>query len=66
MADFKLWYCKCCQMRTSHKEKIYYDGTVVMECTVCRFRELTKKGYNYRSYERDIANMANTQTKVRG
>ena len=54
MADFKHQYCKCCQKKTTHTEKTYYDGTAVLECNVCRFRELIKKGYNYRNYERAI------------
>ena len=59
MTELKLWYCKCCQRRTPQTVKSYYDGTVVMECLECRFRELTKKGYNYRTYERRIAREAN-------
>lgn len=52
MAGFKLRYCRYCQKITSQAVKTYYDGTVVMECLDCRFRELTKKGYNYRNYEK--------------
>ena len=58
MVDFKLRYCKCCEKRTLQAVKGYYDGTVVMECIECRFRELTKKGYNYRNYEREVTKEA--------
>ena len=60
MADTKLEYCKCCQKKTIHAVKMYNDGTIVMECQVCRFREISKKGYNYRSYERAIARDTST------
>jgi hypothetical protein len=34
----------------------YYDGTVVNVCLVCGYKELVRKGYDYRRYERIINN----------
>ena len=54
MVEINRHYCKDCQKNTSHIVQTYYDGTVVKICLVCRDKELTEKGYDYRRYERII------------
>ncbi|MFC1804139.1 hypothetical protein ACFL0D_09290 [Thermoproteota archaeon] len=56
MVELKVHQCKVCQKKTSHVLQSYYDGTVVQVCLECRHRELTKKGYDYRRFERAITN----------
>jgi ribosomal protein L44E len=56
MVELTHHYCKDCQKKTSHVLQTYYDGSVVRICLVCRSRELTRKGFDYRRYERIINN----------